>query len=86
MLEIHKLEEIDRAFSMGVKHFLLDNFSPVDIAKAVEMKKPGMTYEVSGGITLENIASYAIEGVDCVSSGSLTYDAPQVDISLKINE
>ncbi len=40
--------------------------------------------EVSGGITLETIQSYADTGADLVSSGSLTNSAPVLDIGLDI--
>jgi nicotinate-nucleotide pyrophosphorylase (carboxylating) len=40
--------------------------------------------EVSGGITLDTIASYASTGADLVSSGSLTNSAPVLDIGLDI--
>ncbi|MGH7883656.1 MAG: carboxylating nicotinate-nucleotide diphosphorylase, partial [Candidatus Dormibacteraceae bacterium] len=40
--------------------------------------------EVSGGITLENIAAYAKTGVDRISVGALTHSAPALDISMEI--
>ena len=40
--------------------------------------------EISGGITLENAASYARTGADMISSGSLTNSAPVLDIGLDI--
>jgi len=86
IVEIHNLEELNEAYSVGARHFLLDNFSPDEIKKAVDNKKEGMTYEVSGGINLENIKNYCLEGVDAFSSGSLTYDARPVDLSLKFTK
>lgn len=83
VVEIHDLAELEVASRLGVKHLMLDNFSPGDIRKAVEVKLEGQTYEVSGGISLDNIENYLIDGVDAISSGSLTYNAPHVDISLK---
>lgn len=83
IVEIHDLDELKVCFDLGMTHFLLDNFSPSDIKKAVEVKKPGVTYEVSGGITIDSIESYCISGVDAISSGSITYNAPHVDLSLK---
>ena len=62
---------------------MLDNFTPEVIREAVKLKKPNMTYEVSGGINLSNLESYLIYGVDAISLGALTYSAPRVDISLK---
>ena len=62
---------------------MLDNFTPEKIIDAVKLKKPGITFEVSGGIGLHNLKDYLIDGVDAISSGSITYNAPHVDISLK---
>jgi nicotinate-nucleotide pyrophosphorylase (carboxylating) len=84
VIEIHDLDELKRAHAVGGKHFLLDNFSPDEIKQAIKIKEDGMTYEVSGGINLENIQGYILDGVDAFSSGSITYNAPQVDLSLKM--
>ena len=81
--EIHDLNELKLAQTLGIKHVMLDNFSPELILKAIQMKNPNMTYEVSGGIKFENLESYLIEGVDVISLGSLIYSAPRVDLSLK---
>ena len=83
IVEIHDLSELKTAQKLGVEHVMLDNFAPEQIREAVKIKKAGMTYEVSGGIKLENLENYLIEGVDAISLGSLVYSAPRVDISLK---
>lgn len=82
--EIHNLDELEIALEMKINHVMLDNFSPDNVRKALEIKKHWITYEVSGGINLENINEYLIEGVDAISIGSLTYGAPPVDISLNM--
>lgn len=82
-LEVHNLQEFDQALEIGVKHIMLDNFSPELVAKAVANKKSDTTIEVSGGINLDTVKAYAIDGVDFISVGSLTYGAPAVDLSLK---
>lgn len=81
--EIHDLKELNDALHLGIRHVMLDNFSAAQIKEAVKMKKPGMTFEVSGGIRLETVKDFLIPGVDALSVGSLTYSAPRVDISLK---
>lgn len=86
VLEIHDLEELQIAIDLNIKHVMLDNFTPSQISEAVKVKPLGMTYEVSGGITAQNLESYLIIGVDAISSGSLTYNASQVDISLKYHK
>lgn len=86
VVEIHDLDELKLAIELGVKHAMLDNFTHEDIQIAIKMKKAGMTYEVSGGITLETISDYAIEGIDAASMGSLTSYPAKVDMSLKFEK
>ena len=83
-VEIHDIQELEEAISLNVKHLMLDNFTPSDIRKAVSLKPPSVTYEVSGGITERNIEEYLIKGVDAISIGKITYGAPPIDLSLKI--
>ena len=45
---------------------------------------PTKNLEISGGIDLDTIKSYLIQGIDCISIGALTHHAISVDISLKI--
>ncbi|MGH9131109.1 MAG: carboxylating nicotinate-nucleotide diphosphorylase [Acidimicrobiales bacterium] len=40
--------------------------------------------EVSGGVCLENVASYAAAGADLISVGALTHSAPSLDIGLDL--
>ena len=84
IVEIHSLEELKKAIDLGIKHIMLDNFSPADIPQAVALKKPGMTFEISGGVKLDNVKSYLLDGVDAISIGALTHSAPHVDLSMKI--
>jgi nicotinate-nucleotide pyrophosphorylase (carboxylating) len=83
VVEIHDFEEFKEAIALGVNHVMLDNFDRAQIEQAVKLKKPGMTIEVSGGIRLDNLEHYLIDGVDAISLGSVIYSAPRVDLSLK---
>ncbi len=83
VVEIHNIEELNEAIKLGITHVMLDNFSPTNIKEAVKGKKAGMTYEVSGGLKLDTLNDYLIEGVDALSMGSIIYSAPRVDLSLK---
>jgi nicotinate-nucleotide pyrophosphorylase (carboxylating) len=86
VVEIHNLEELQEAIGLGCRHVMLDNFSPELIKEAVKMKPAGMTFEVSGGLTMNTVPQYLIEGVDALSLGSITYSAPRVDLSLKFKK
>ncbi len=83
VVEIHSIEELKEAIQMGIRHVMLDNFSPELVKEAVKLKTAGMTFEVSGGLNLNTIPGYLIDGVDAISMGSITYSAPRVDLSLK---
>ncbi|MDA8793231.1 carboxylating nicotinate-nucleotide diphosphorylase [Bacteriovoracaceae bacterium] len=82
--EIHSLKELGEAIQLDLKHLMLDNFTPEMIDKAVSLKSEGMTYELSGGINLENIHTYLKNGIDYISlSKFITFPSP-VDLSLKV--
>ena len=53
-------------------------------------KRPGAKrwpeIEVSGGITLDTVRSYAATGVDYISVGALTHSAPALNLSLEIED
>jgi nicotinate-nucleotide pyrophosphorylase (carboxylating) len=86
ILEIHNLDELMTAQEMNVQNFLLDNFTTEMLIQAIKVKRPNNHYEVSGGINLENLNQYLIEGIDAISVGALTHSAPSVDLSLKYNK
>jgi len=83
IVEIHDLNELHLANEFKVQHLMLDNFKPEEIKEAIGYKQNFQTYEVSGGITLETLNNYLIDGVDAISVGAITYNASHVDISLK---
>lgn len=86
VVEIHDLEELEKVAKTKASHFMLDNFSVDELKQAIEIKKDHWSYEVSGGITLEKLENYCLEGVDAISTGSIVYNAPQVDLSLKMDK
>ena len=85
-LEVHDLSELQVGLELGVRHFMLDNFTPQEIHQALEIKNDNITYEVSGGVRLETLDNFLIEGIDAISVGSITYGAPPVDLSLKYSK
>jgi len=44
----------------------------------------GSLVEVSGGVTLDNVAAYAAAGADLVSTSLITQSAPALDIAFDI--
>ncbi|MFN7064804.1 MAG: carboxylating nicotinate-nucleotide diphosphorylase [Aquificaceae bacterium] len=84
-VEVENLTELQEAIEGGVDMVLLDNFSPEDIKKAIEIIKGRVLVEVSGNITLANIRDYAIEGVNFISSGAITHSAKWIDLSMRLS-
>ena len=87
-LEVDSIDQITEALEIGVDGFLLDNMSPqlIDQAiKIIKQYKEDIFIEVSGGINLNNIKSYANNGIDAISIGALTHSAKSSDISLKFH-
>ena len=88
MIEVERLDQLHEALSAGATMILLDNMSHDMIREAVAMN---MTFnngaadlEVSGNVTLDNVASYAELGVDRISSGSLTKHIRAIDFSMRM--
>ncbi len=88
-VEVASPEDALKAAEYGADIIMLDNFSPEEIKDAVEMLKKSefagkVLLEASGGITSENLLSYAAAGVDIISLGELTHSVKALDISLEI--
>jgi nicotinate-nucleotide pyrophosphorylase (carboxylating) len=83
-VEAGTLSEVREAVRSGADVILLDNMSPAGVAKAVAAIAGAALVEVSGGVRLETLASYALPGVDVISIGALTHSAPAADLSLTV--
>ncbi len=83
-VETRNIEDVKKVMQTGkVDRIMLDNFSPEKIREALKIINHRFETEASGGITLENIESYAATGVDFVSSGAIIHQATSLDLSLK---
>ena len=83
-IETRNLDDVRLVLETGNVHrIMLDNYSPELLEKAIEMIAGRYETEASGGITLDNIVSYARTGVDYVSCGAITNHAVSMDLSLK---
>lgn len=87
-IECDTLEQLAEGLDAGADLILLDNMSPTQVTEAVAIadahpnRRPLL--EISGGITLETLDSYADCGADLISSSKLTTSAPALDIGLDI--
>jgi len=86
-VECRDLAEADEALIAGADIVMLDNFGSEkgkEGAAIVKSKFPHALVELSGGVTLDNLASFFSPHVDVISMGSLTQGVPHIDFSLKI--
>lgn len=83
-IEARSFDEINEILSIGgIDRIMIDNFTPDNCKKAVEIINNKYETEASGGITLETISDYAKTGVDYISVGALTHQIKSLDLSLK---
>ena len=83
-IEVREREELEEALECGATHLLLDNLSPMQAAEWVSLVNGRARIELSGGIDLDSVRSYAETGADYVSAGAITHSAPAVDISFRL--
>jgi nicotinate-nucleotide pyrophosphorylase (carboxylating) len=84
-IEIDAVETLESVLEAGPDIVLLDNMTPAQLASCVATRdtiRPGVVLEASGGIRLETVAEIARTGVDRVSTGWPTHDAPWLDVAL----
>ena len=82
-VETETLEMVREAVEAGADIIMLDNMTPEDMKKAVEITAGKAKIECSGNVTRENIENLKKIGVDYISCGALTHSAPILDVSLK---
>lgn len=83
-VETHLLEDVTAAAENSADIIMLDNMSVEMVKKAVKAIKGRSKIEVSGNISLDNVHSYAMAGVDFISVGALTHSAPAADIHMLV--
>jgi nicotinate-nucleotide pyrophosphorylase (carboxylating) len=83
-IEVDTLDQLAEAIETDADVVLLDNMSPAELEKAVEMVNGTMRTEASGGVTLETVREIAETGVDVISVGWLTHSAPALDVAMDL--
>jgi nicotinate-nucleotide pyrophosphorylase (carboxylating) len=84
-VEVDTLEQLEEVLPAGPEIVLLDNMSPEQMRKAVEIrnrKNRNVELEASGGIDLQTVRAAAESGVERISVGALTHSAVALDFGL----
>jgi len=86
-VEVRSPEQALRALEAGADIVMLDNFSVEEAERAISLARErgsGAVIELSGGITPENIESYAKLRPDVISTGYITTRSAWLDMSLRL--
>ncbi len=83
-IEVRNFDELAQVMAVGgVDRIMLDNFTPENTRKAVDIIAGKYETESSGGITFATLKEYAECGVDYISVGALTHSVKSLDMSFK---
>jgi len=85
-VECDSAEQLQQALDAGAGMVLLDNMTPDEVAECVRLVDGRIPVEVSGGVTLDNVASYGATGADFIAVGAITHSAPVLDIGLDLED
>ncbi|PGS53155.1 carboxylating nicotinate-nucleotide diphosphorylase [Bacillus sp. AFS041924] len=80
-VETENKDQVLQAVEAGADVIMFDNRTPDEIKEFVKLVPETIVTEASGGITLDNLASFQYCGVNVISLGCLTHSAKALDIS-----
>lgn len=86
-IEAQNMRDALRFASLPVDVIMLDNMSVSGVSKTARLirsKRPDLIIEVSGGINLSNVESYAKCDIDWISTGMITHSARAVNFCLDL--
>jgi nicotinate-nucleotide pyrophosphorylase (carboxylating) len=86
-VEVESPEQLEEACAAGATRLLIDNQTPDTLrAWAARGRRllPGIEIEATGGITLDNVRTYADAGADFVSIGALTHSVRAADVAVEV--
>lgn len=86
-VEVANRAQLLEAVEADADVIMLDNMNVEEIRESVSLireRAPGCLIEVSGGVNLDTVRSFAECDVDLISVGAITHSATAVDISLKM--
>lgn len=84
-IELDAVAQLPAVLAARPDIVLLDNMTPDELARCVAIRNeiaPSVVLEASGGIRPDTVAAVAATGVDRVSTGWPTHDAPWLDVAL----
>jgi nicotinate-nucleotide pyrophosphorylase (carboxylating) len=86
-VEVESEAQLEEACAAGATRLLIDNQSPATLSRwagRARALRPAIEIEATGGITLENVRSYAEAGADFISIGALTHSVRAADLAVEV--
>jgi nicotinate-nucleotide pyrophosphorylase (carboxylating) len=87
-VECDRIEQLEEAIAADATMVLLDNMTPAQVRECVDLARAraprGFLVEVSGGVNLDTIRSYAEAGADLISTSFITQSAPALDLGFDL--
>jgi len=86
-VEVETEEQVDLACRAGANRLLVDNRTAAEfaaLAGRARALRPDIEIEATGGITLDDVRTYAEAGADFVSVGALPHSVRAVDVTLEL--
>lgn len=89
-IEVETAVDAIHAAKLGADIIMFDNMGADQIREAVsglveQGLRGSVLLEASGGITMDNLVTYAGTGVDMISMGALTHSSRWLDFSLEVD-
>lgn len=85
-VETESREQVIEAVNAGADIIMFDNRTPDEIKELVKLVPEHIITEASGGINIDNIATFKGCGVNYISSGGITNGVKPLDISFNSKE
>lgn len=82
-VEVENMTMLQEALEAKADIIMLDNMNNEQMREAITLIDGRAQVECSGNVTVERLQEISELGVDFVSSGAITYNAPVMDFSLK---
>lgn len=86
-IECEAYAQAVEAMEAGADIIMCDNMEMAEIQKVATYRRaqyPHILIEISGNITVENIANYLNLDIDAISSGSMIHQATWLDFSMRV--
>jgi nicotinate-nucleotide pyrophosphorylase (carboxylating) len=83
-VEVDRMDQIEPVLAAGVDTIMLDNFTPDDLKRGVELVAGRALVEASGNVNLDTVGRIARTGVDIISVGALTHSVRSLDLGLDV--